>query len=97
MEKNNKRLKEILDILKESNILRDHSPKNVRLTIEKLGSTYIKIGQILSTRVDFLPMEYCNEFSKLRSNVSPMPYSAVEKILNNAYPNLSDILKDINF
>ena len=96
MKENKNRLKEILDILKESNILHDHSPKNVRLTIEKLGSTYIKIGQILSTRVDFLPMNYCNELSKLRSDVTPLPYSSIMDILKEAYPNFNEIFSSVS-
>ena len=96
MKENKNRLSEIIEVLKNSNILHDHSPENVRLTIEKLGSTYIKIGQILSTRVDFLPMEYCNELSKLRSDVTPMSYLLVKEILNKVYPNFNEIFSDVS-
>lgn len=40
-------------------------PQRVRQTLEELGPTYIKLGQILSTRPDMLPPEYIIEFSKL--------------------------------
>lgn len=91
----NERLKEIIKILKEGNLLNDSSPENLCLVISKLGPTFIKIGQILSNRYDILPKEYCDAFSKLRSNVCPMDFKEVTKILEEEYGNLNEIFSNI--
>ena len=75
---NKERLMNIVKILKDNNILNDRSPKNVKKTIEDLGPTFIKIGQILSTRVDLIPDIYAKELSKLRANVTPLPFEEIE-------------------
>ena len=67
------RLKEIVAILKESNFLSGITPEKVCTTITKLGPTFIKIGQIMASRYDILPKQYCDALAKLRSNVEPMP------------------------
>ena len=85
------RLNEIVKIIKDSNLIGGISPKKLCDTIEKLGPTYIKIGQIMSTRVDILPVDYCNELSKLRSNVTPFPYEKIENILRDNYSNFDDL------
>ena len=54
------RLKEIIHILKESNILNGITPEKFCNIIEKLGPTFIKIGQIMSNRMDIFPKEYCS-------------------------------------
>jgi len=41
------------------------TPKRIRKTLEHLGPTFMKVGQILSLRSDFIPMEYCDELKKL--------------------------------
>ena len=51
-------LQEIISILKESDFLSGITPEKVCATISKLGPTFIKIGQILSARVDLLSDEY---------------------------------------
>ena len=48
------------------------TPVELRTTLEDLGPTYVKIGQIMSSRVDMLPESYCRELEKLRQNVKPL-------------------------
>ena len=48
------------------------TPVELRTTLEDLGPTYVKIGQIMSSRVDMLPVSYCKELEKLRQNVKEL-------------------------
>ena len=48
------------------------TPVELRTTLEDLGPTYVKIGQIMSSRPDLLPEAYCKELEKLRSTVKPL-------------------------
>ena len=48
------------------------TPIELRTTLEDLGPTYVKIGQIMSSRVDLLPESYCKELENLRANVKPL-------------------------
>ena len=50
-------------------------PERLRLAIEELGTTFIKLGQMLSTRPDLLPPEYIAELSKLQDHAPTVPYS----------------------
>jgi ubiquinone biosynthesis protein len=52
-------------------------PQRVRMTLEDLGPTFVKLGQILSTRPDLIPLAYVQELSKLQDNVPPFPYDDV--------------------
>lgn len=52
-------------------------PEHLRLAIEELGPTFIKLGQILSTRADLLPEPYLDELAKLQDGVPPMSSEAV--------------------
>lgn len=60
---------------------RGPDPAVVRRTLEELGSTFIKLGQFLSLRVDLIPQEYCGEFLKLLDRVPPFPFAEVERTL----------------
>lgn len=56
-------------------------PDHLRLTLEELGTTSIKLGQILSTRADLLPPEYLAELAKLRDSVPPVPAAAIREVI----------------
>ena len=58
---------------------------NLRAAIEELGTTYIKFGQMLSTRYDLLPGSIITELSKLQDGSPRMEFSVIETILNAAY------------
>ena len=51
--------------------------------LESLGPTFIKLGQILSTRADLLPPEYLDALSRLQDNVEPFGYDDVEKTVRD--------------
>jgi ubiquinone biosynthesis protein len=51
--------------------------------LERLGPTYIKLGQFLSTRADFFPPEYLKALSRLQDKVTPIPEGKVETILSS--------------
>ena len=55
--------------------------ENLRLAFEELGTTFIKLGQILSTRLDLLPEEYCRELRKLQDQTSPVSFVEIKEVV----------------
>ena len=83
---NRQRLMEIVEVVRRHEIVKEGmTPKKLCDIIEELGPTFIKLGQILSMRSDFLPKEYCEALKKLRSDVSPMSYAQVVAIVEASY------------
>ena len=57
-----------------------------RHALEELGTTYIKLGQLLSSRPDLLSDVYIDELGKLVDQVPPVPFSAVEQVIAAELP-----------
>jgi ubiquinone biosynthesis protein len=67
---------------KETVALAEASPaRHLRLALEELGPTFVKIGQLLSTRPDLLPPDYVAELKQLQDNVPPVAWEAIEPII----------------
>jgi ubiquinone biosynthesis protein len=56
-------------------------PERIRRVLEELGPTFIKLGQILSTRPDLIPLEYLKELAKLQDEVPSFPYEEVCEVI----------------
>lgn len=80
-----KRLKEMVSVLRERELLSGITPVKVRLILEDLGPTFMKLGQIISMRPDFLPREYCDELMKLQSEASPLPFDTIVAVIEREY------------
>lgn len=81
----NARFKEIRGVLARNKITRGISPEKLRIILEELGPTYIKLGQIMSLHSDILPKRYCEELAKLNFDVPPMPFSEVVEVIEESY------------
>ena len=57
------------------------TPQRIRLALEELGPTFVKLGQLLSTRPDLLPPAYIAEFSKLQDAAPPVPAEAIRRTI----------------
>jgi hypothetical protein len=77
-----KRFTEILGVFARHNYYATGlTPHELRTTLEDLGPTYVKIGQILSSRTDILPDVYCQELARLRSEVAPLDASVARAVI----------------
>ncbi|HEY1172192.1 MAG TPA: AarF/UbiB family protein [Verrucomicrobiae bacterium] len=57
------------------------APEELARDLEKMGPTFVKLGQVLSSRADLLPEPYLKALSRLQDNVKPFPYAEVEEIV----------------
>ena len=73
----NKRLKEVLDVLRKYNYDNGITPEITVNILTDLGPTFVKIGQIASQQAAYLPREYCDALAQLRSKVAPMDLETV--------------------
>lgn len=70
------------------------------MALEELGTTFIKIGQILSTRIDLLSEDYCRELKKLQDDTTPVPFEEIRDVveqelkakIEELFPNSIQIL-----
>ena len=76
----NARLDE-LEILEEAHEGNIRQAQDLTNDLEKLGPTFIKIGQLLSTRIELFPPECLTELERLQDKVEPFSYEEVERIV----------------
>lgn len=60
-------------------------PVRIRLALTELGPTFVKLGQILATRVDVFPPAWIQEFERLHNQVPPVPFAAIRPELERAW------------
>lgn len=78
----------------------DRAPsERLRLAFEELGPTFVKLGQLLSTRPDVIPEAYVEEFTRLQDNVQPLAFEIVKqaverelgRTLEHAFASFSEV------
>ena len=79
------RLREMTAVLHKYEVTRGVTPEKLRMILEDLGPTYIKLGQIMSMHSDILPKRYCDELMRLHSEVAPMPFEEVAEVIQESY------------
>lgn len=75
--------------IKQTSEEEQHSEKTrgerLRLALTELGTTFIKLGQILSTRPDLLPKDIIVELEKLQDRIPPFPYEEVKEHIEEEF------------
>jgi ubiquinone biosynthesis protein len=72
-------------------------PVRIRRALEDLGPSFIKLGQLMSTRADIFPPEYIEEFSKLQDSVPPVPFEEIQQLIESELKQpLTQLFKDID-
>jgi ubiquinone biosynthesis protein len=80
------RRRRLLRVLGEIGVVGDRlatpeGARELRKTLEELGTAYVKLGQLLSSRSDLLPHVYVEELAKLVDEVPPTPFAEIERVI----------------
>ena len=77
--------------------LRIPSPERIRQALEALGPSFIKLGQLMSTRADVFPPAYIDEFRKLQDSIAPFPFRQVRRMVETELKRpLAEIFADFD-
>jgi ubiquinone biosynthesis protein len=79
------RLLEMALVFRRNGIIHGVTPGKLKLILEELGPTFVKLGQLMSMRTDILPQEYCAALALLRTDVRPMSYEEVIRVVESEY------------
>jgi len=73
--------KQVLEKVKvqKTDLFHQPLPLRIRKIFEELGTTFIKLGQVLSTRPDLIPVQFCKEFEKLQDEAPRLDFAVIEK------------------
>ncbi|MDD5143390.1 AarF/ABC1/UbiB kinase family protein [Methanoregula sp.] len=69
--------------------------ERIRLALEELGPTFVKFGQIMSTRTELLPPEMIDQLKRLQDHAKPVPFSEIMAIIEENCPEWEDYFGDI--
>ena len=67
----------------------------IRLAIEELGPTFVKLGQIMSTRQELLPEPLIEELEKLQDHNNPLPFSQILPVIRESCPGYKELFLEI--
>ncbi len=80
---------------KQRELINNYSrPERVRMAFEDLGPTFIKLGQTLSMRPDFISIKFINELSKLQDMVPPCDFPEIKTIIESEFNRALDKIFD---
>ena len=68
----------------KGDILRMGTAERLRCALEEMGPTFVKLGQILATRVDLFPLDWIAEFEKLQDQASAIPFGELAPLVEEA-------------
>ena len=88
----------ITKVLKKKLVKQEITKPEVRLrrTLERLGPTFIKFGQLLSVRPDLIPKDYAKELEKLQDKTQQIPFEDVREVVQKEFgKNISELF--LNF
>ncbi len=81
----------------EAELMRMPTAVRLRHAMEELGPTFIKLGQVLSTRRDLVPDDWSKEFEKLQSDCPRVPFDEIRAVLNrNLGPEVDELFREID-
>jgi ubiquinone biosynthesis protein len=71
--------------------------KRLKLALEELGPTFVKLGQLMSIRQDILPADLIEELKQLQDSVQPFPFSEVKALIETEFnDHLDHIYKEFD-
>lgn len=69
----------------ENSISKRSIGERLRISLEELGPTFVKVGQILSTRADIVPQDIVEELKKLQNSVQPFAFNEVRAVIESEF------------